>query len=358
MNWLSRENELLLNPRLPGDALAAFEKSWLQVAHMENQVGLATSGSSGGHGKLIVLSRDAILASARAVNERLGSTKEDIWFKALPDFHVGGLGILARAHLSGAVVREYSRDRWEPQTFIRELDGATIVSLVPTQLFDLVQAGLSAPGSLRAAIIGGARLGEPLRLRARELGWPALPSYGLTECCSQVATALSPDEPALTLLSHVEARVTEGRIEIRSPALLSGFIEEEFTDPKRDGWFLTDDIGEVRGRELEVHGRSEDFVKVAGEGVWIPRLEERLRSLGYKSDAAVLAARDERLGAKIVLLATLAAENLKEEFNRSVAPFERAREAYTVETIPRSPLGKLLRGQALALVGLKLPPDA
>ncbi len=355
MNWHSRENQLLLNPRLPRDVCAAFEKAWLQVRNLENQIGIATSGSSSGHGKLIVLSRDAILASARAVNERLDSTSEDVWFKALPDFHVGGLGILARAHLSGARVREYSRDKWEPQAFMRDLDGATIVSLVPTQLFDLVQSEFRAPESVRAVIVGGGRLDESLRLRARELGWPVLASYGLTECSSQVATSLSPDEPALKFLSHVEARVTEGRIEIRSPALLTGVIEEEFTDPKREGWFLTEDLGEVEGDELRVHGRSQDFVKVGGEGVSIPRLEDRLKSLGYKGDAAVLAAYDERLGAKIVLLATVGAESLKEEFNRDVAPFERAREAYTVEAIPRSALGKLLRPQALALVGLKLP---
>ena len=43
---------------------------------------------------------------------------------------------------------------------------------------------------------GGGAVSDELYRDARALGWRVLPSYGMTECCSQVATALS-DSPEL-----------------------------------------------------------------------------------------------------------------------------------------------------------------
>ncbi len=65
----------------------------------------------------------------------------------------------------------------------------TLTSLVPTQVHDLVQCALACPPSLRAVVVGGAELDPVLGERARELGWPVLQSYGMTEAASQVATA-------------------------------------------------------------------------------------------------------------------------------------------------------------------------
>ena len=61
----------------------------------------ATSGSSG-QPKWIRHTRASLLASAAAVNQRFHATEQDVWLRALPLFHVGGMGIAARAHLSGA----------------------------------------------------------------------------------------------------------------------------------------------------------------------------------------------------------------------------------------------------------------
>src|SRR5207253_1068669 len=80
---------------------------------------------------------------------------------------------------------------WNPARTVKKWKDrkVTLTSLVPTQVFDLVSANLTAPKNLRAAVIGGGALDPSLYLKARELGWALLPSYGLTECASQVATA-------------------------------------------------------------------------------------------------------------------------------------------------------------------------
>ena len=164
------------------------------MPRLEAHVWVATSGTSSdapGRVRWVALSKQAFLASAGAVNAHLAATASDVWAHALPLFHVGGLGILARAHLSGARVVAAVRGRWEPSAFrdAAEGAGATLAALVPSQVHDLVQARLDSPSSLRAVVVGGARLEPSLYRAARERGWPCLPSYGLTETCSQVATA-------------------------------------------------------------------------------------------------------------------------------------------------------------------------
>ena len=108
---------------------------------------------------------------------------------------------------------------------------ATLSALVPAQIHDLVEAELHAPESLRAIVIGGGALSPTLYARARALGWPLLPSYGLSELCSQAATAplssldeVLSDMPAPELLSHVEAKLgDDDRLCLKSPALFSGY---------------------------------------------------------------------------------------------------------------------------------------
>lgn len=366
----SSENVLLLNPRLPASQRNLYELAWKNCINKgEGCVGIATSGSSGELGQLVVLGKEALIASAAAVNKRLDATASDVWLKALPDFHVGGLGIRFRAQLSGASVVESKLERWNAEELLTEVRAseATLLSLVPTQLFDLVRLKLAAPTSLRSVVVGGSRLEKSLRSAAIAQGWPVLPSYGLTECCSQVATALSPQDPRLIPLAHVTLR-TNGReqIEIQSASLLTGFItlesqEAMLIDPKRAGWLTTEDRGRLReDGSLEILGREQDFVKISGEGVSLQRLEDlfgRLRrNLHIEADLALLAARDERSGAIIVLIGNAGehhARKLMEAFNAKVLPVARIRRFHFVDRVPRSPLGKLQRRSALALVGLE-----
>jgi O-succinylbenzoic acid--CoA ligase len=389
--WGSSENMLLLNPQLPSEAQALYKKVWqeslrgsyLNRPDAPGYIGLVTSGTSGEMGRLIFLAKTAFLVSAAGANQHLMSTSQDVWLRTLPVFHVGGLSIHARAHLSGATVVASSLVKWNATGFYNELvsSHATLLSLVPTQLFDLIQLALPSPQSLRAVVIGGARLQDELRTRALDLGWPILPSYGLTECGSQVATARAPGDPSLWPLPHILLRSVpaSGAIEIKSQGLFSAQVKFQksdageplssqfvIEDPKVDGWFRTEDRGHLASDgSLVVEGRSQDFVKIGGEGVNLILLEDQLARLcaQHRPDLAnqivLLAAQDERLGARIVLLSSAdetATSRIKEEFSKSVMPFERPREIYYVAQIPRSALGKLLRVQALHLVGLQAVP--
>jgi len=322
--------------------------------------------------KAIALSHQAILASAQTVNTHLDARKSDRWLLTLPLYHIGGLAILARAHLSHSPV--VNLPKWSASDFahLARAEKVSLCSLVPTQVHDLVNANLSAPAGLRAVVVGGGALDPGLYARARRLGWPLLPSYGLTECASQVATAgrhslERRDFPEFKVLSHVELELREQRIFLRSPSLCQwiarGDRDGQYTleDPLREGWLPSEDLGEWRNRGLCVLGRRDDVVKVLGVLVPIPQVEhearEFFRKAGLTGDLAVVAVPGEREGHRLVLV-TDSSQSLKEwerqlgQFNLKMPGPQRLKQFCWVESIPRGELGKVQR--ATLLVGLRL----
>lgn len=349
--WGDRGSFLLLNPRLLDVRRARVMSAGFPA--LEDHVWLATSGT-GGRLKMVALARAALEASARAVNAHLGVTATDRWINALPLFHVGGLGVRVRSSLAGVPCEELT-EAWEPGRFVsaaREC-GATLSSLVPTQVHDLVRGGWRAPESLRAVVVGGGELAEKLREEARALGWPLLPSYGLTEAGSQVATAPSGEADAewLPLLPHVQARVGDrGVLELRGTSLLSGWMifEEDsgsgFEDPKCDGWLRTSDRAELRGRELRVSGRVDDLVKIRGELVDVAAVERALQLRVGSGSVCVRIIDDERDGAALVVVAeNEAAADEARAAGEEVFPAYARPRIFLVGTIERTALGKVVR---------------
>jgi len=345
IDWTSDESHVLLNPRMPSDEAVRLQSL---VIDLPAHVWLATSGTTGTL-KLAALSKKALLTSAAAVNHHLLSDERDVWCCVLPAFHVGGLGIVARAFLSRARVLQM---QWNARAFASNRE-MTLASLVPAQVSDLVELRLTAPSNLRAIVVGGGALSDALYANARNLGWPLLPSYGMTEACSQIATATT-NSPALKLLDHMEARSeADGRLAFRSASLLTAYATEHgLIDPKTgDGWLVTEDLGSIDGRTLQVEGRRGDFVKIGGESVDLARLDAILASIAG-SYAAVVAVPEPRLG-RIIHLAieqSVDADHVLVAFNVRVHPFERARAVHRVKEIPRSPLGKLLRIKLLETI--------
>ena len=342
---------LLLNPRLP----SSWRERVLAAAFpdLQDHVWVATSGT-GGKLKLVALSRAALEASAQAVNRHLAAEEQDVWINPLPLFHVGGLGMMLRAHLLGA--RHVTSDQpWNAMDFARTAaaSDATLSALVPAQVHDLVRARCRAPRALRAVIVGGGALADGLYNEALALGWPLLPSYGLTEAASQVATA-RPGEPRsewLPLLEHIEARTDEqGALELRGASLLTGWTifdaggSSVWEDPRREGWYRTSDRVEIRGRELRVLGRLDDLFKIRGELVDVAALERALQAR-VKSGAVMLrCVPDERNGLTLHITAEneTAVAEVRQAQDEVFPPYARPQEIKTGR-IERTALGKMVR---------------
>jgi len=365
-------DRLLLNPRLPAEqARQMIHLAEAVLDQFKSHFFLMTSGTTRAGLRWVVLSEEAVLASAHAVNQYLQSDHRDCWVQSLPEFHVGGLGIRTRGMLSGARIEV--APAWDPMTYVRfvEKKGGTLGAEVPTQVYDLVRAGLKCPPSMRAVVVVGGALSETLLQRGQELGWPLLASYGMTETASQIATsamssnATSPGEVEgnLKILPHLEVRVNaEGFFQVRGKSLLTTYVYWNETgapvveDPKdAEGWFTSQDRGRLSedASSLVVYGRSADFVKIGGESVELARLrlildEVKLQVIeDFTSEVELIPMPDERLGHVIALIsnAQLAegeAHQLIEKFNQKVLPFERVRQWRAMDRIPRTVLGKVI----------------
>ena len=373
--WESDENHIALNPLRPADGEGLHEFAWRTLG-ARGWCFFQTSGSEGTP-KWVALTKEAFLISARSVNELFAVTAADRWLVPLPLHHVGGFSIYARCFVSGATAHPLS-GRWDAAESARacEEKSITLTSLVPTQVFDLVQSDLPAPKSLRAVIVGGGALPPPLRDRALALGWPVCRSYGMTEAASQIATQSGDDffrahPDAMQVLPHWQLS-TDGDdiLTVRGPALAKGCASRDPggswqwqpIDPA-DGLRTRDRVrlSQQGGRALvEFIGRDASFVKISGELVncdalqlW---LDAAVAATRFPTAAVLVPIADERRETRLAIAVEAGKSTLVQRaelharFNATGLPFERADAVSEIETMPRSSIGKPLLAEVAAMM--------
>ena len=157
---------------------------------------IATSGTSG-EPKGVVLTHDAVRASAEATTDRIGIKQDDHWLACLPVAHVGGLSVITKALHTGTRL-----------TVLPAFDaalamgsGATLASLVPTAFARI------DPYRFRVLLVGGAKPPEDMPSHCYT-------TYGMTETGSGCVYSGIP-------LKGVDVRIDdEGQIHLRGPMLL------------------------------------------------------------------------------------------------------------------------------------------
>lgn len=333
------------------------------LPQLQNHILFQTSGSTGTP-KWIALSKDALLLSAACVNRHLRVTDESTWGLALPLHHVGGFGVAARAFEAACECVTLS-GKWNPHHFgpWAENHHVTHTSLVPTQVHDIVTAGLPAPSFITAIVVGGGRLDPATGQAARDLGWPVLASYGMTETGSQIATQPPDllDSPYQTgnlpLLDIWDARINpDGILEVGGPALFSGTLLHDGSawnyHERSSPWHPTSDLASLRDRRLTPLGRADAIVKVLGELVDPEEIERQLllasRDRLPPGSFAVATLPHPRAGHTLVPVFENSLDpnlvlNVLEHYHNHAPGYRRLQTPVFVESIPRGPLGKILR---------------
>jgi O-succinylbenzoic acid--CoA ligase len=286
---------------------------------------IATSGTTGAP-RGVVLTHAAVAASATATSVRLGVTTADHWLACLPLAHVGGLSVVTRALHAGTGLTVVPS--FEAGAVRRAVDGgANLVSLVATAL-----ARVDASW-FRTVVLGGSR-------PPADVAGNVVVTYGLTETGSGVVYDGVP-------LDGVDVRLVEQEIHVRGPMLLRAY--RDGTDPRRDGWLPTGDVGhwDADGR-LVVEGRRGDLIISGGENVWPDAVEAVLRTHAAVADVAVAGSADPEWGEIVVAYVVPAGEPptlaaLRDHVRASVAAFHAPRRLVLVDAIPRTTLGKVAR---------------
>lgn len=227
---------------------------------------LRTSGSTTGTGKLVGVSMDALVASARATHKHLGGP--GIWVLALPAYHAAGVQVLVRAAVAGThVFNAYKEGGFDPQHLAQVIDAACVAaadcdagssldddavsscaggaggeaegalaaddsgracpvytSLVPTQLrraLDDAQLR-GALARLDAVLIGGAAADAQLLEQAKTAGIRVVTTYGMSETCGGCVYDGQP-LPGVSM----EVDQATGAIWLSGPMLATGYLGDE-----------------------------------------------------------------------------------------------------------------------------------
>lgn len=356
VNLDSNDLQVLHHHRYDDGALRL--KSHLMTKLSSPHFALFSSGTTSDL-KGYALSKEALWANAKAVNEHFALTPQDVWGLSLPTYHVGGLSVLVRAKLLGNEVVDLRK--WEPTAWVRKIEDrkVSITTIVPTQLFDLISLGLKSPTSLRYLIVGGDFLSHELELRALKLGWPVIRTYGMSEVCSQLASSKMPASHDMEILPIHQAKISdEGRLLVKSEALftlefkITNSVEtkdaKEFLD--HEGFYPTQDRARLAGNLLYPEGRLDDQVKVSGHMVNLTSIKNDFYKFLLEENlfgtAELILEDDERKGKKLILITT------REDKDASV--WERLKnlirpvvidEIKLTQNFQRTDLGKLKKNQ-------------
>ena len=290
---------------------------------------VATSGTTG-QPKAVVLTLDAVIASARATSQRLKVSSTDKWLACLPPSHVGGLSVILRSIVTDTPVIAVPAFSVESYDTAAD-DGATLVSLVSTALQRVDSS------RFRTIVLGGSR---PPQDRPSN----TVTTYGMTETGSGVVYDGIP-------LEDVQIEIRDSIIHIKAPMLMRAYRngDSPFTS---DGWFRTGDIGTMNNGRLSVEGREGDLIISGGENVWPEDVEAAIRTSASVADVCVAGVPDPEWGQQVTawIIPTGSAPSLEEirsHVKQTLPAHCAPRRIEIVAEIPRTSLGKPRRADLI-----------
>lgn len=339
--WREQITEALVSQPVPGDVVVF-------------------SSGSVGRPRGIIRTAASWSASHEALAHLAGINAEDTVWLPLP--------LTSTLSLYGAVHTVAIGAR--PVLAGQDESWATAVHTVPAHLSRILdRRDRGELPHLRVAIVAGDHLGPSQRVRAQSLGISVVEYYGAAELSF---VAIDPDGGGLRPFPGADIEVrSDDHIWVRSPYLAAGYLagaDAAEGDPgpigplRRDGaWATVGDRGRwlddspvgshAAGRHLVVEGRGDLVVTTAGHTVQVEQVEAVLRTVTGVDDVVVTGRPHEILGS--VLVAAVAGTATDTDLRAALAdlpPASRPRRWVRVESVPRTPGGKIRRDLVQALV--------
>ena len=361
-DWIAREP----------DAFATIQRADGELA-----VILYTSGTTG-KSKGVALSHANLASNARAAASIYELDRERWNLGVLPLSHSYGLVTLNAGNILGT---KSVLLRWfNPDAVLDAITRFRVQAMagVPTMyVYLLNHAGADRfdTSSMRSWGSGAAPL--PLEIVEpfeKKFGGRLVEGYGLTEASPVVtSTRLSaPRKPGSVgqPLPGVEVSILDdddralpvgdtGEIGVRGPNVMLGYygLPDETARTLRNGWLHTGDVGRLDADGfLYVVERKKDLIIRGGFNVYPREVEEVLYAHPAVAEAAVVGMRDPLMGEEVCAFVTLKAGATADaealiDFCRSrLAKYKCPREMRFLPSLPKNPVGKILRKELRALV--------
>ena len=305
----------------------------------------------------------------------------------VPLYHVAGIQAMLAAIYGGrtlVLMRQFEVKEWM-DTIQREK--ATRAMLVPTMLKrviddpDFSKYDLS---SLKVVTYGAAPMPfEVINRAIKVMPWVKfINAFGQTETASTITT-LGPEDHIIEgteeeqekklkrltssigrPLPDVEVKIMDGEgkalpplevgeILARGPRIMTGYWRDEQKTSQvitPDGWLRTGDMGWMdEDGYIYLAGRTDDMIIRGGENISPEEVENVLHSHPKVEEAAIIGVPDPEWGQEPRAVVVLKKGEMAKpeeiiEFCRSrLAGFKRPRSVVFVSSLPRNPMGKVLR---------------
>ena len=231
--------------------------------------------------------------------------KNDRWWVSLSTQHVAGFSILARSYFAG--LKKPLEEPFNLNAVKMKKEGITVISLVPTQVFDLVAKRIKAPSTLKYVFVGGASLSDELFVKAKSLGWPLYSCFGSTETFAQFASSKNNKDYEVYNTWFIKSN-KKGELEIKGPSVFTHHVfENGSVKPISKNWLTLKDKVLVSGTSFSFEGRLDDHYK--SKGVYRNFFEQKkkfekamLLANFQLSQSLLVVLKEERSGAGLYLL--------------------------------------------------------
>lgn len=335
---------------------------------------LYTSGTTG-PGKGVPRTHHAERAAAIAHVAQNAYLSGEVTLGVMPLYHTMGVRLLlAMAQISGSFI---SQHRFDPAVSLELIDrhAMTALYLVPTLYHDLLvhpDFATTDVSSVRKLGFAGAPMSDGLLRRVDAAFRPHIfvNHYGSSEIYTFTVNQQAAVKPGSAGRAGVNSQIrviplgssdvdaqavagSSGQIitKMASDEAFAGYWHRPDADARAivDGWYLTGDVGHIdEAGDLFVTGRVDDMIISGGENILPAEIESLLSLHPAVADVVVAGRPDNRLGQCVAAFVIRAAPVTEAELDAwcqasHMADFKRPRRYEFVDTLPRSPVGKVLR---------------
>jgi len=297
--------------RTPTDELPGLRADRFAVASY-----MHTSGTTG-LPKFCAQTHDYFTRLAAAMSAALELTAADRVLAPLPLFHINPMGYgMITALLTGAdalTVRKFSASGFWPAVVGQQVT-VLILHAPPVEILKRATTGEDAAGHrVRTMFYADREFLQRFAIPAAVSGYGSTEAGGVSHLHRWTAGDDIPDDASRhggAARADIEWRLDgDGIIHVRErerAALFDGYARTDGLDPARDGdgWFDTGDFGRAEGPDhLIFVERAAESIRVKGEFVPIPFVENHLAAVDGLTDHAVWKRKGELVDDDVVLYA-------------------------------------------------------
>lgn len=326
-----------------------------------------TSGTTG-EPKGVVFSQRYLLAQTLQAEHWFGAREGELaWCTASPGWSKSARNSFIAPWFGGATAVLHD-GRFDPAERLDLIEryAVNVLCQAPTE-YRLIarQADLRPLPSLRRMVSAGEPINPEIVSEFREtIGFGIADGYGQTETGHLTGMPIGEDNPAHDgamgrPLPGIETRITDGELEVRRDSVPTFFSHYLGETPFRGEWWSTGDL--VRRSDdgyLWFESRDDDLIISAGYRIGPFEVESALVEHPSVAEAAVIGVPDEDRGAIVkafVVTRDTPSDGLdavlQEHVRAVTAPYKYPREIEFVEDLPKTPSGKVKRGDLRSASG-------